>query len=167
MFARIGSQNFRNEFKTVPSTSSLRRAVMGRVGSTRRTITCGDPALPGRGHRGFPGAAPTLRHPTAPGPPVCSFPNPNLGVKEDKDDPNTNGSGRGFHPALSTTQCCLSPAKQRLLQNFPPPAASAPHQLSWVEQVQIKFRLVREGQLFTDCLLLQFLTQMKHAGSYA
>lgn len=101
--------------------------------------------VPGRGHGGFPGAAPTLRHPTAPGPPVRPFPNPNLGAKEDKDDPNTgNGSSCGV--------------------------SSCPEhdpQLSWVEQVQIKFRLVGEGQLFTDCLSLQFFTQMKHAGSYA
>lgn len=25
----------------------------------------------------------------------------------------------GFHPALSSTQRCLSPTEQRLLQNFP------------------------------------------------
>lgn len=69
----------------------------------------------------------------------------------------------GFHPALSTIQHCLSPNKQgscktSLLEQL---------LLSRVEQVQIKFRLFQEGQLFTDCLSLEFLTQMKHAGSYA
>lgn len=54
----------------------------------------------------------------------------------------------------------------RLLQNFPPGAAFTPHQLSWVEQGANQIQ-TREGQLFTDCLSLQFLTQMKHAGSYA
>lgn len=73
----------------------------------------------------------------------------------------------GIHPAPSTTQRCLSPTKQRLQHNFPLRAAFAPHQISWVEQVQIKFTLFQEGQFFTDCLSLQFLTQMKHAGSYA
>lgn len=180
MFACTSSRNFRNSFKSVPSTSSLSQAAMGRVGSTQGKITCwwpwraegdggtvlgslcGQQRLPGSGHGGFPGAAPTLRHPTAPGPPVCPFPKPNLGAKENKDDPNT-----GIHPAPSTTQRCFSPAKQRLLHNFPLGAAIAPHQLSWMEQVQITFRLFQEGQLFTDCLSLQFLTQMKHAGPYA
>lgn len=53
--------------------------------------------VPGMGQGGSPGAAPTLRHPTARGPPVCPFPNLNLGAKEDKDDPNTgNESGPGL-----------------------------------------------------------------------
>lgn len=105
IFACISSRNFANSFKTVPSTSSLSQAVMGRVGSTQRTITCGQPwraegdggIVPGMGQGGSPGAAPTLRHATARGPPVCPFPNLNLGAKEDKDDPNTgNGSGPGL-----------------------------------------------------------------------
>lgn len=82
--------------------------------AAHRKITCGWPwraegdggtvlgslraaEAPGQGTRRVPGAAPTLRHPTAPAPPVCPFPNPNLGAKENKDDPNTgNGSGRGL-----------------------------------------------------------------------
>lgn len=79
MFACISSRNFSNSFKTVPSTSSLSQAVTGRVGSTHRTITCGQPwqaegdngIVPGRGHGGSPGAAPTLRHPTALGLPFA------------------------------------------------------------------------------------------------
>lgn len=152
MFACTSSRNFRNSFRSVPSTSSLSQAAMGRVGSTQGKITCwwprraegdggtvlgslcGRQRPPGSGHGGFPGAAPTLRHPTAPGPPVCPFPKPNLGAKENKDDPNTgNGSGHGLwgfilpraRPSAASAQpsrgsCTTSLSEQLLLHTSSP-----------------------------------------------
>lgn len=79
MFACISTRNFPNSIKTVSSTSSLSQEVTGRVGSTHRTITCGQPwrtegdggIVLGRGQGGAPGAAPTLRHPAARGLPFA------------------------------------------------------------------------------------------------
>lgn len=131
MFACISSRNFQNSFETVPSTSSLGQAVMGRKGRAahKEQEPAGGPGeprvtvelSPGRGHGGFPGAAPTLRHPTAPAPPVCPFPNPNLSARRIKMIQT-----QGMDPARGVSSC--PEHDPQLLQNFPPGAAFAPHQ---------------------------------------